>query len=64
MMLALYKVVKFQVKGLTTQSYCGMEGYLCMEDTMEKKDLEIYINVVLKTRSLNGKKYKVKEISH
>jgi hypothetical protein len=61
MMLAHFKTEKFQVKEPTIQLFYGMEDYLCTVVTTGKKDLEICINVALKTRSLNGKKFKVKE---
>jgi hypothetical protein len=35
-----------------------------MVDMMVKKDLEIYSNVVLRTKSLSGKKYRVRETNH
>ena len=64
MMLAHFRVEKFQVKEPTIQLFYGMEDYLYMVVTTGKKDLEICINVVLKTRNLNGKKIKVKETNH
>jgi hypothetical protein len=64
MMLVHFRAEKFLVKEQIIRLFYGMEDCLYMVDMMVKKDLEICSNVVLRTKSLSGKKYRVRETNH
>jgi len=64
MMLVRYRVVKFQVKGQIIRWSFGTAVFMSMVAMTERNDLVICLSVVLRIKSINGRKFIVKVFSH
>ena len=63
MMLVRCRVVKFQVKGQIIRWSFGTAVFMCMVAMTERNDLVTCLSVVLRIKSINGRKFIVKAFS-